>query len=216
MKQRAFDLLIFDWDGTLSDSVSRIAECMQLAAREHQLPVPSHQQAANIVGLGLSEAINRLFSSTDPLLIDALSRTYSRHYRAKNKGPCHFFPHVLEVLQRLKQQGYKLAVATGKSEAGLLRELTASGLDDFFHAARCADQTASKPNPLMLAQLLDLTQLHPWQAIMIGDTEYDMEMAVNAGMPRLAVSYGAHSVDRLQKYRPIACIDCFSEIINYI
>ena len=216
MTQRAFDLLIFDWDGTLSDSVFRIAECMQLAAREHQLPVPSHQQAANIVGLGLSEAINRLFSSTDPLLIDAVSRTYSRHYRAKNKGPCHFFPHVLEVLQQLKQQGYKLAVATGKSEAGLLRELTASGLDDFFHATRCADQTASKPNPLMLSQLLDLTQLHPCQAIMIGDTEYDMEMAVNADMPRLAVSYGAHSIDRLQKYRPIACIGCFSEIINYI
>lgn len=216
MTQRAFDYLIFDWDGTISDSVPRIAECMQLAAREHHLPVPSHQQAANIVGLGLTEAINRLFSSIDPLLINAVSKTYSRHYRAKNKGPCHFFPHVLEILHQLKQQGYILAVATGKSEAGLHRELTASGLEDFFHATRCADQTASKPNPLMLKQLLDQTQLHPSQAIMIGDTEYDMEMAVNADMPRLAVSYGAHSADRLKKYQPIACIDCFSEIINYV
>ena len=209
-------LLIFDWDGTLSDSVSRIAECMQMAAAQHQLPIPSHQQAANIVGLGLSQAVKSLFPNADNPLIASISQSYSAHYRAKATGPADFFPHVKEVLQQLKDQGYLLAVATGKSHAGLERELLASDLESFFHATRCADQTASKPDPLMLEQLLDQFKLSAEQAIMVGDTTYDMEMAKNANMPRLAVSYGAHSVERLASYQPIACIDCFSDIKNYL
>jgi phosphoglycolate phosphatase len=109
-----------------------------------------------------------------------------------------------------------LAVATGKSRAGLDRVLTATNLTTMFHGSRCADETASKPQPLMLQELLAQFDLNPDQAVMIGDTEFDMEMAVNAAMPRLAVSYGAHSADRLVKYQPLACVDEFSEIINYI
>jgi phosphoglycolate phosphatase len=211
-----FKLLIFDWDGTLSDSVSRIAECMQIAVAEHQLPVPSHQQAANIVGLGLSQAVKSLFPTADNQLVASISHSYSSHYRFKANGPANFFPHVKEVLQQLKDQGYLLAVATGKSHAGLERELLASGLERFFHATRCADKTASKPDPLMLEELLDQFKLSADKAIMVGDTTYDMEMAKNANMPRLAVSYGAHAVERLAAYQPIVCINSFLEIKNHV
>lgn len=216
MSNSDYELIIFDWDGTLSDSVSRIAASMQSTAAEHKLPIPTHEQAANIIGLGLSEAIKTLFPPADKEFIDILSKTYSNHYRQITQGPSHFFPYVLEVLQSLKDSNNLIAVATGKSQAGLQRELKASGLERLFDSTRCADQTASKPDPLMLEQLLDQFKLNASQAIMVGDTEYDMEMAVRANMPRLAVSYGAHSADRLLKYQPIACINCFSEITKYL
>jgi phosphoglycolate phosphatase len=216
MSEKQYELIIFDWDGTLSDSVSLIAECMQSTAVEHNLAVPSHQQASDIIGLGLGQAIKTLFPPADQQLIDRLSQTYSKHYRQRSQGPSHFFPDVLEVLQALKDKGYLLAVATGKSHAGLNRELLASGLEGFFDATRCADQTASKPDPLMLQQLLDQFNVSADQSIMVGDTEYDMEMAMRKRMPRLAVSYGAHESERLLKYQPVACIDHFSEIINYL
>lgn len=216
MVKSNYKLLIFDWDGTLSDSVSRIAKCIQLAAADHQLPVPSYQQASNIIGLGLMEAVRYLFPEADQNTVADVSRSYSAHYRSRESGPPDFFPHVLPLLKQFKANNYLLAVATGKSRAGLNRALQATGLERLFDSSRCADETQSKPSPLMLEQLLEEFQLQPEQAIMVGDTEYDMEMAAHIAMPRLAVSYGAHSAERLQQYQPVACIDCFSEIINYV
>ena len=209
-------LIIFDWDGTLSDSVSRIARCIQLSASDHQLPAPSFDQAKDIIGLGLREAILQLFPHVTDDLVSAFAMTYSTHYRQQDNNPCEFFPQVLDTLTLLHQRNYLLAVATGKSRAGLDRVLTATNLTTMFHGSRCADETASKPQPLMLQELLVQFDLNPDQAVMVGDTEFDMEMAVNADMPRLAVSYGAHSADRLLKYQPLACMDQFSEIIKYI
>ena len=209
-------LIIFDWDGTLSDSVSRIARCIQLSASDHLLPAPSFDQAKDIIGLGLREAILQLFPHATDDLLSAFAATYSAHYRQQDSRPCEFFPQVLDTLTLLHQRNYLLAVATGKSRAGLDRVLTATNLTTMFHGSRCADETASKPQPLMLQELLAQFDLSPDQAVMIGDTEFDMEMTVNAAMPRLAVSYGAHSADRLVKYQPLACVDEFSEIINYI
>ena len=216
MTNRNYKLLIFDWDGTLSDSVSRIATCIQLAAKDHQLPMPSFDEAADIIGLGLSEAVHQLFPTADKQLVAEVSRSYSAHYRLKESGPSDFFPHVLPVLEQLKSNNYLLAVATGKSRAGLDRALAASELENLFHSSRCADETASKPNPLMLEELLEQFKLNPDQALMVGDTEYDMAMAVNMGMPRLAVSYGAHEASRLLQHQPVACMGCFSEIINHL
>lgn len=209
-------LIIFDWDGTLSDSVSRITRCIQLAAGDHQLPAPSFDQAKEIIGLGLREAILQLFPHADDELLSEFAKTYSGHYRQQDHNPCEFFPTVLATLALLRKRNYLLAVATGKSRAGLNRVLSATDLTADFHGSRCADETASKPDPLMLQQLLKEFDLSPNEAVMVGDTEFDMEMAVNADMPRLAVSYGAHSADRLLRYQPIACIDQFSEIINYL
>ncbi len=209
-------LLIFDWDGTLSDSVSRISTCIQLAAEDHSLPVPDFNAAKNIIGLGLKEAVAQLFPQASAELVGAFSATYSAHYRARDQQPCAFFPGVLETLQQLRAQNYLLAVATGKSRAGLDRVLLATELTDFFHSSRCADETRSKPHPLMLEELLAVHEVMPEHAIMVGDTEFDMEMAVNANMARIAVSYGAHEPHRLDTYSPIACIDSFPEIINYL
>jgi phosphoglycolate phosphatase len=211
-----YKLLIFDWDGTLCDSVSRIAHCMQEAARLNDLRVPTFGEAADIIGLGLKEATSRLFPDADEEMISKITTSYSDCYRSKNDGPSDFFPFVLDVLSDLKSSGYQLAVATGKSRAGLNRALKASSIDTLFHDSRCADETASKPDPLMLAELLDVFGLPANQALMVGDTEYDMDMAERINMPRLAVSYGAHHADRLAQFKPIACIDCFYKIKKYI
>ena len=214
--QAAKKLIIFDWDGTLSDSVARIARCIQLAADEHQLPQPSFNQAKEIIGLGLNEAIRQLFPSADEPMVARFSSSYSAHYRREDNGPSEFFPGVISSLEQLRASGYLLAVATGKSRAGLDRVFAATQLTGFFHASRCADETRSKPHPLMLQELLAEQGVEPQNAVMVGDTEFDMEMAVNANMPRIAVSYGAHDRSRLLEYQPLACLDNFSNILKYI
>ena len=209
-----FKLLIFDWDGTLSDSVARIASSMQRAASDHQMQVPSYDAVKEIIGLGLTEAATRLFPGVKREQLFALQTSYSQHFRSEDGSPCPFFPGVEETLQHLKQQGYQLAVATGKSRAGLDRVLTSLDMKSFFDSSRCADETISKPHPLMLEQLLEEFDLNPDQAVMVGDTEFDMEMAATINMPRIAVSYGAHHVDRLRSFEPLACVDLFADIKN--
>ena len=209
-----FKLVIFDWDGTLSDSVARIAISMQRAASDHALPVPAYDEVKEIIGLGLTEAVFRLFPEASREQVFALQTAYSQHYRSEDSSPCPFFPGVEATLGYLKSQGYALAVATGKSRAGLDRVLDSLDMQTFFHASRCADETLSKPHPLMLNELLAEFDLSADQAVMVGDTEFDMEMAVNAAMPRIAVSYGAHHVDRLRAFKPLACLDLFGEITS--
>ena len=205
-------LVIFDWDGTISDSVARIVNSMQSAAVELDMTMPTYLEVKEIIGLGLTEAVFRLFPQASREQVFQLQTSYSRHYRAEDSAPCPFFPGVEETLHQLKADGYQLAVATGKSRAGLDRVLLSLGMEDFFHNSRCADETLSKPHPLMLEELLAEFDLPAEAAVMIGDTEFDMEMAVNAGMPRIAVSYGAHHADRLHAFEPLACVDLFSEI----
>lgn len=211
-----YKLLIFDWDGTLCDSVTTISNCIQHAAKQQGLPIPSFAEASNIIGLGLKEAVTYLFPNADDEVIAAVVQSYSSYYREKNAGPTDFFPHVLEVLAEIKQSGYLIAVATGKSRAGLNRAFAASDIEDLFHDSRCADETASKPNPLMLAELLEKFDVSADQALMVGDTEFDLDMAQQINMPRLGVTYGAHARDRLLKFEPIACIDCFSDLVKSI
>jgi phosphoglycolate phosphatase len=209
---KTIKLVIFDWDGTISDSVARIVSSMQRAAVELDMAVPSYLEVQEIIGLGLTEAAFRLFPQATREQVFQLQTSYSQHYRAEDSAPCAFFPGVEETLQQLKAEGYQLAVATGKSRAGLDRVLLNLGMEDFFHNSRCADETLSKPHPLMLEELLTEFDLSAEAAVMVGDTEFDMEMAVNAGMPRIAVSYGAHHADRLRAFEPLACLDLFSGI----
>ncbi|MEH6616407.1 MAG: HAD-IIIA family hydrolase [Porticoccus sp.] len=209
-------LLIFDWDGTLCNSLSRIALCIRCAAEEVGLPPPPEHEAREIVGLGLVEALETLFPGIHMDQILAMRDSYSRHFVKHDREPSPFFKGVEETLEQLKEQGYLLTVATGKSRRGLDRVLKTRRLSHFFHGSRCADETAGKPNPLMLNELLQEFKLPPEEALMVGDTEFDMAMAVNAGMPKVAVSYGAHSSDRLLKYQPLACLDEFKEIVKII
>ena len=211
-----FKLIIFDWDGTLCDSVTTISTCIQYAAKQQGLPVPTFAEASNIIGLGLREAVSYLFPDADDQVVADVVKGYSDYYRQKNAGPTDFFPDVLEVIAELKQQGYLVAVATGKSRAGLNRAFVASDIENLFDDSRCADETASKPDPLMLVELLEQFDLTAEQALMVGDTEFDLDMAQRINMPRLGVTYGAHAKDRLLKYDPIACIDYFKEIKKYI
>lgn len=209
-------LIVFDWDGTVSDSLARIAQCVQLAAGEHQLDIPPINDIKEIVGLSLPKAMAQLFPTINEDKAESLRKGYSAHYKILDQKPCPFFPTAMSALTRLKKQGYLLAVATGKSRQGLDRVLRALDMDDFFHGSRCADETRSKPDPQMLNELLAEFSIEPKQAVMVGDTEFDMEMAFNAGVPRVAVSYGAHAVERLQVYQPIACIDKLKDIERYL
>jgi len=210
------ELLIFDWDGTLCDSLSRIALCLQLSAADAGLPEPSLAAAKNIVGLGLDEVMIELFPGVDSATTAKLRASYSAHFIREDSTPSAFFPGVREHLEKLREQGFSMAVATGKSRKGLDRVLDAVDMTNFFHSTRCADETASKPHPAMLFSLLDEFKVASEAALMIGDTSYDMEMARTAEVPRLAVSYGAHSRERLLAYQPVACIDEFAAIYTSI
>lgn len=209
-------LFIFDWDGTLSDSTDKIVRCMQAATRRAGLAELSDEAIRNIIGLGLPEAIRTLYPEATDADVSAVRQAYSEVYLVEDKIPSPFYPEVEETLHRLRDEGYRLTVATGKSRRGLDRVLENLGMVDFFHGSRCADETASKPHPLMLHQLLQELQYEADGAVMVGDTEYDMEMARRAGVARVAVSYGAHDISRLTAYNPALCLDVFSDLTKLL
>lgn len=209
-------LFIFDWDGTLSDSTGTITAAMQQAARDLGWSPPEDHEVHNIIGLGLPEAVMRLY----PQLADAdrsrLREAYRINFLALDaRQPSGFFPTARETIEHLRDQGHTLTIATGKSRLGLERILSSLGMKHFFHGTRCADETASKPHPLMLEQLLEEFRLPAAHAVMIGDTEYDMDMARRIAMPRIAVSYGAHALERLQVYEPELCLHQFDELLEW-
>ena len=203
----AYKLVIFDWDGTLMDSVAHIVECLQQAATTLEQPVPSIEAARNIIGLGLPEAIAILFPHASPAARESIRQQYAHHFVLGAPDKIQLFDGVRPLLTQLRDAGALLAVATGKSRLGLNRVLAQTGLGDYFVATRCADETASKPHPLMLNELLAHTGIALEEAVMIGDTSYDMEMAQQIAMPRIGVSYGVHSVDVLQSYLPLVIVD---------
>ncbi len=209
-------LLIFDWDGTLSDSTAKITRAMQMAAGDLGWEPLADHLIHDIIGLGLPEAIHQLYPDVRVEDRSKLRDAYAARFLMLDEArPSDFFPGVKETLGSLKAQGHILAVATGKSRKGLDRIFGVLGLSNFFHATRCADETASKPNPLMLEELLKEFDVSASDAVMIGDTEYDMEMAKRIGMPRIAVSYGAHSIERLHGYEPALCLDRFDGLLAW-
>ncbi|MDQ2075669.1 HAD family hydrolase [Marinimicrobium sp. ABcell2] len=209
-------LFIFDWDGTLSDSTGTITQAMQQSARDLGWQPPEDHQVHNIIGLGMPEALARLFPDRTAHEHVQLRHHYAENYLAADLAqPAKLFPVVMETLTHLREQGHQLTVATGKSRRGLDRVLKAMDLDTFFHGSRCADETASKPHPLMLQELLEQFRVHQHDAVMIGDTEYDMDMGRRAEMARIAVSYGAHHIDRLRPFGPELCMDGFGELLSW-
>ncbi len=213
---RAYELLVFDWDGTLMDSESRIVNCMRAAIADLGLALPSDQSISNIIGLGLKEAISTLVPGADEALIKRVTERYRHHFLFENRTPMPLFHGAKELLHALKAEGYLLAVATGKGRPGLDRALKHTGLDQVFHTTRCADEAFSKPHPDMLLQILDELGVQAADALMIGDTEYDMQMANSAGTAALAVSYGVHSVERLLRHEPEGCLAAISEVSEWL
>jgi phosphoglycolate phosphatase len=207
-----YKLLIFDWDGTLADSISRIVEAMHVASERSGFELRDDLAVKGIIGLGLPEAIRTLYPDIgDDQLID-FRQHYADHYIAAEAVPSPLFEGVVESMEAFRAQGYHLAVATGKARRGLDRVLKAHGWEDYFDITRAADETASKPHPLMLEQILAHCNLRPGQALMVGDSSFDLQMARNAGMDSVAVSYGAQSIDALKLFEPALAIDHFAEL----
>lgn len=207
-------LFIFDWDGTLLDSQQKIVSCMRASAVDNGLLLRSDSDYANVIGLGLAEAFGMLYPKLDEVGIALLKGSYSRHFVEADQVPCRFFPGALEALNVLKQQGSCIAVATGKSRKGLHRVLSMLQMQDFFDETRCADETQSKPNPQMLREILCSSDMRVEDAVMIGDTEYDLAMAAALDMETVAVRYGVHDIVRLEKYKPRMCVDNLMELLQ--
>ncbi len=202
-----YRLLIFDWDGTLADSEHRIIEAVSLALSELDLPQRTPEEIRNVIGLGMQECLELLFPEVEPERHAGFVNTYRKHFTRRNDSAVALFAGAKEVLSALSSSGYTIAVATGKSRRGLDRELKESGLDAVVRASRCADESPSKPHPKMLEDVLEMTFTSPEDALMIGDTTYDMQMARDAGVDRVGVSYGAHDVARLLEFGPLEIVD---------
>ena len=202
MSRKQFDLIVFDWDGTLMDSTSTIVKSIQAAAKDLGLPVPRDEDASHVIGLGLHEAMQTAMPNIDPALYPKMVERYRFHYLTKDPELV-LFDGVRDMLAELSQEGYFLAVATGKSRVGLNRALNAVGLLSLFDATRCADETFSKPHPAMLQELTRELGQDLKRTVMVGDTTHDLLMANNAGAAAVAVEYGAHPVDQLQSCKPV-------------
>lgn len=208
-----YRLLIFDWDGTLVDSIGRIVDSMRAAAELCGLPQRSDERIRGIIGLGLPEAVASLYPELDDAqLIERFRHHYSECYLSLEQQPSAFYPGVVESLQAFREAGYILAVATGKSRRGLDRVLAGYGWEDYFDITRCADESASKPEPLMLEQIMAHCSVPPAQALMVGDSAFDLQMARNAGVDSVAVGYGAQSLESLRNFAPRLEVEAFSQL----
>ncbi len=198
-----YELIIFDWDGTLMDSVPRIVSCMQAAALEAEWGALTAAEVEDIIGLGLPEAIAQLCPGILPAQAERLRERYAHHFVQADATPMAFFGGVEAHIARLRgHEQQRLAVATGKSRRGLERIFAETGSGAWFHASRTADETRSKPHPQMLLELLVELAVPVERAVMVGDTEYDLEMARAVGMDRVGVSYGVHTPERLAMSEP--------------
>lgn len=211
MARKQFDLIVFDWDGTLMDSTATIVKCIQAAARDLGVPVPDRDMAAHVIGLGLQDALQKAVPGLELQHYPRMVERYRYHYLSQDHELT-LFEGTREMLQDLSQQGYFLAVATGKSRVGLTRALHAAGLMSFFDATRCADETFSKPHPAMLNELTRELGQDMARTVMIGDTTHDLQMAANAGAASIAVHYGAHPAHQLRELAPVYAAESVPEL----
>ncbi|WP_371438730.1 HAD family hydrolase [Polaromonas sp.] len=201
MQARNFDLIAFDWDGTLFDSTRIITRCIQEAVRDVGGTVPSDEAAGYVIGLGLTQALAYAAPDVPPEKYPALGERYRHHYAA-HYDDLSLFDGVLPLLASLKARGHLLAVATGKSRRGLDEALGSAELKGVFDGSRTADETAGKPDPRMLHELMEQFDVRPGRVLMVGDTTHDLQMALNAACPSVGVSYGAHEPDAFEVLNP--------------
>jgi phosphoglycolate phosphatase len=212
---RRFDLIAFDWDGTLFDSTTLIVRCIQAACRDLDLTVPSDSDAAYVIGLGLQDALRHAVPGLPSHRYPELGQRYRHHYFARQHELV-LFPGTLEMLAELKQRNHLLAVATGKARRGLDEALAQAQLHAVFDATRTADQTAGKPHPLMLQELMAELDVTPERTLMIGDTTHDLQLARNAGTARVAVSYGAHDTAAFAEHEPLFVAHSTRELHDWL
>ncbi|MCL2346378.1 MAG: HAD-IA family hydrolase [Desulfobulbus sp.] len=210
-----YQLIAFDWDGTLLDSAAAIVHAIQSACRDLDVPAPDDSRARHVIGLGLADAMQYIAPGLRPQDYQAMVGRYRHHYLA-NDHQLTLFSGVREMLARLRAEGRALAIATGKSRVGLERALDHSGLRPYFDASRCADECHSKPHPQMLYELMDEFAVPAEAVVMIGDTTHDLQMAQNAGVDALAVTYGAHPHGHLLEHGPLATLDSVPELDRWL
>ncbi len=206
MKKYNFDLIVFDWDGTLMDSTAAIVKSIQAAAKELQLPVPSKEVAKHVIGLGLYEAMEVVMPGANVVVHRRMAEQYRRFYFQFSQEIT-LFDGVIEMLEDLSSKNYQLAVATGKSRRGLNQVLQETNTGRYFHTTRTADETYSKPHPAMLQEIVEELGGEMQRTVMIGDTTHDLLMASNAGAASIAVQYGAHPLDELIQLNPLYTAD---------
>ncbi|MCG5511074.1 HAD family hydrolase [Ectothiorhodospira lacustris] len=214
--ENPYQLLVFDWDGTLMDSVARIVACMQSTIEVlGATPLPA-QRLRDVIGLGMREAILQLYPDADEALFQAFTQAYRERFLFIDDTPAPLFAGVPELLDDLLDQGYWCAVATGKSRVGLDRVLDETGLGPRFLTTRCADETLSKPHPQMLQTIMDELGIMPEQTLMIGDSTHDLLMARNAGTDALGVTSGVHSARELQPHAPKGLLDGVAQLPDWL
>lgn len=215
MPSRRYELIVFDWDGTLMDSAGMIVHCVQAAARDLGLEPPPEERARHIIGLGLGDALRHALPDLPEDHYEDLVERYRHHYLSRDHELA-LFAGADALVQALAEGGYWLGVATGKSRRGLERVLEHSGIGACFHATRCADECHSKPHPQMLEELMAEFAVAPAATLMIGDTTHDLLMARNAGVDAVAVSYGAHPRDALEAVAPRYCAHSIGELAAWL
>jgi phosphoglycolate phosphatase len=212
---KRYELIVFDWDGTLMDSAGVIVACIQAACRDLGLAVPDDERAAHVIGLGLADALRHVAPGLPESRYPELGNRYRHHYFA-SQHELTLFPGTLDMLQALKARHHRLAVATGKGRRGLDDALAHSQLKGLFDGTRTADETASKPHPLMLLELMREFGADPERTLMIGDTTHDLQLARNAGTPSVGVSFGAHDHESFAEFAPLHIAHSTRELHDWL
>jgi len=212
---KTFDLIVFDWDGTLMDSTAHIVNAIQHASVELGLPMPDTNAARQVIGLSLGAALKQACPDLPEARYQEMAAAYSKHFVASDESVV-LFDGVDHGLRQLEQHGVTLAVATGKSRRGLTRALEATGLGERFAATRTQDDCPSKPHPAMLLELMALLDVSPERTLMVGDTTYDLQMAQLAGTHSVGVSYGAHERVMLESCAPLEIFEEFSTLQQWL
>jgi phosphoglycolate phosphatase len=208
---KRYDLIVFDWDGTVMDSTAIIAASIQAACRDLKLSVPDDETARHVIGLGLMQALRYAVPDAPEEKYEPLVARYRHHFLSQH-DTIPLFEQARETIVELRDAGYQLAVATGKNRIGLDRALETTQMGEYFHATRTADRTFSKPHPAMLLELMDELEVTPERTLMVGDTTHDLQMAINAGVDAIGVTHGAHPEDQLRELNPVALLNDFVEL----
>ena len=210
-----FDAVVFDWDGTLLDSTAAIVAAIRNAAADLGLPDPGPQRAAEVIGLGLMQALSIAVPQLPGARVAEFAARYREHYVA-TESRLQLFPDARELIGELRARGRRVAIATGKTRAGLTRVLDSLGLSAQFDASRCSDETQSKPHPAMLLELAELLEIAPARMVMVGDTTHDLQMAQAAGAASVALTHGAHPASALRQSSALAVLDSLEELRRWL
>ena len=212
---RRYDLIVWDWDGTIMDSTPTIVHCIQQSCRDLGFKVPDDALASSVIGLGIHDSLRRAVPWVEPIHFQKLTDRFRFHYLAKDHE-LDLFVGIRELLESLRADQYLLGVATGKSRVGLDRSLKHHQIGHLFHETRTADESFSKPHPGMLLELSDVTQVPTRRILMIGDTTHDLDMAANAGVDAVAVTYGAHPPETLKESPSLVHVDNVAQLSKWL